>query len=58
MATKQYKVEVYYSTYNTHYIEAESADEAVLKARQASMHKDELMGNLEHWEEADVVVGD
>lgn len=54
MPTKQYKVEIYYSTYNTHFIEAESEDEAVLKAREEAVNKNELMDNLDHWEEADV----
>ena len=55
MATKQYEVQVYYSTYVTHYVTAETEDESVEKARQVPVREGEVMENLEAWEEADEV---
>jgi hypothetical protein len=53
MATKQYEVQVYYSTYVTHYVIAETEEEAVEKARQLPVRERDIMDNLEAWEEAD-----
>lgn len=56
MATKQYEVQVYYSTYVTHYVTAKTEDEAVEKALQLPVREGEVMGNLEAWEEADETI--
>ncbi len=47
MATKQYEVQVYYSTYVTHYVTTETEDEAVEKARRLPVREGEVMENLE-----------
>ena len=51
---KKFKIQIYYSGFCTHIVEAENADEAIEKARLHSINKYELLSNLENWKEADV----
>jgi hypothetical protein len=49
----KYKVRVHYSGFSTHVVDAEYKDEAILKARDFQVDKNEVLNNLENWEEAD-----
>ena len=50
---KKYDVQIYYSGFSTHSIEAENEEEAILKARKQKIKFDEICSNLESWKEAD-----
>lgn len=51
----KYEVKVYYSGFSTHIVDAENEDEAILKARELQVNKNEILNTLENWEEADTV---
>ncbi len=51
---KKFNVDVYYTGFCTYQIEAESEEEAILKAREEAIDIDEISSTLENWEEADV----
>ncbi len=53
MKTKTYEVQIYYSGFTTNKIEAKSEEDAIIKARLLDVNKDELLTNIENWEEAD-----
>ena len=56
MLKKTFEVKVYYSTLSTQIVEADNEQEAIKIARnQALDKKDELLSNLEPWEEADTL---
>ncbi len=50
---KKFDVQIYYSGFSTHIIEAENEEEAILKARSRKIKLDEISSNLESWKEAD-----
>jgi len=50
---KKYAVRIYYTGFSTSLIEAESEEEAILKARRNEPDLAEISSNLEGWEEAD-----
>jgi hypothetical protein len=53
---KTYSVQIYYSTFCTHSIDAEDEYDAIEKARQIELDKrseNEILCNLDHWKEAD-----
>ncbi len=52
---KNYEVKIYYSTFCTFEIIAESEKQAINKARKLESKKNEVLSNLENWEEADEV---
>lgn len=52
-ANKQYKVDIYYSTYNRYYVEAGSKEEAFAKVKGMAINEADIMDNLEAWKEAD-----
>ncbi len=53
METKKYEVQVYYTSFCTYEINAETEDEAILIARQRKINHEELSSNLDNWKEAD-----
>jgi len=52
--TRKFKVEIYYSGFCSYEIEAANESEAVLKAREIELKEEDLLSNLENWEEADI----
>lgn len=56
MSKKTFSVKIYYSTFITKLVEADNELEAIKIARGQSLDKkDELLSNLEPWEEADTL---
>lgn len=53
MKSKIFDVEIYYSSFCTYQVKAKNKDEAILKARKLPISKNEILGNLESWEESD-----
>ena len=50
---KKYEVKIYYTSFCTFEIDADSEEEAIFKARKLEINNNELEINLENWEEAD-----
>ena len=50
---KKYKVKLYYSSFCSHEIEASNEEEAIIKARELDIKENEILINLESWEDAD-----
>ncbi len=50
---KKFEVKIYFSGFSTYEIEAENAEDAILKARNFEIDKNEILSNLENWKEAD-----
>ncbi len=50
---KKFEVKVYYSGFCTYEIEAENEEQAINKARKLEINRNEILSNLENWEEAD-----
>lgn len=50
---KKYEVKIYYSGFCTYEIEAENEEQAIDKARNLEINRNEILSNLENWEEAD-----
>ncbi|RJO61948.1 MAG: hypothetical protein C4542_05190 [Dehalococcoidia bacterium] len=55
MIMKKYEVCLYHSTYQRIEVEANSREEAHKKATEKELDKDEIIGNLERWPEADEI---
>lgn len=56
MATKKkYKVDIYYSTYCSYEVEAKSEEEVWQKVKGLDINSNEILSNLERWEEADTI---
>lgn len=53
---KKFEVKIYYSGFCTYEVEAPNACEAILKAREFAVNKNELLSNLENWKEADTAI--
>jgi len=53
MEKNKFKVKIYYSGFCTYEVEAENQEEAILKSRQIYIKQNEILSNLENWEEAD-----
>ena len=53
-----FEVFIYYSTFSTQTVEADNEDEAIIIARKRVPDYDELLPNLEPWEEADTAEED
>lgn len=56
MKKKKFEVQVYYTGFSTYLINAESEEEAILKARKEKIKLKEICSNLENWENADIAV--
>lgn len=50
---KKFEVKIYYSGFCTFEMEADNAADAILKARKLEIDKNEILSNLENWNEAD-----
>lgn len=48
-----YEVKIYYSSFCTYEIEAENKEQAIDKARNLEIKRNEILSNLENWKEAD-----
>lgn len=53
MKNKTFEVKIYHSGFCTYQIKAKTESEAIKKAREFSINKNEILNNLENWEEAD-----
>jgi hypothetical protein len=53
MEKKYFEARIFYSGFCTYKIEAENEDEAIIKARIFPINNNEILSNLENWEEAD-----
>ena len=49
----RYKVKLYYSSFCSHEVEANSEEEAIIKVRELGIKENEIITNLESWKEAD-----
>ena len=54
MKKKKFEVKVYYTGFCTYEIEAGNEEEAIIKARSLPIDNNEILSNLENWEEADI----
>ena len=52
----RYIVRMYYSGYISKVVDAESEEDAILKARKEPVDMDEILPTLERWESADEVM--
>jgi hypothetical protein len=50
---KKYEVQIYYSGFCSYIIEAENEYNAIEKGRQLDIETDQILTNLENWEDAD-----
>ncbi|MDO4880791.1 MAG: hypothetical protein Q3983_05880 [Capnocytophaga sp.] len=55
MNTKKYIVNIYYSTFCSYEIEADNEEEAYEKAKEQSVNKEEIISNIEEWNEANTI---
>ena len=53
MHTRKFEVRIYLSSFCTFKVEAKNRSEAIVKARSLNLDKNEILTNLENWEEAD-----
>lgn len=50
---KKYEVKIYYSSFCTYEIDAKNEEQAIKKARNLEINRNEILSNLENWKEAD-----
>ena len=50
---KKYEVEIYYTGFCSFEITANDEDEAILKARELPINKEEFLSTIENWESED-----
>lgn len=53
-SNKKYYVTLNFSTFCTYEVEAKDKNEAFEKAQEADVDRNEIIGNLEPWPEADI----
>jgi len=53
MENKYFETKIFYSGYCTYKIMAVNEGEAIIKARTLPVNNNEILSNLESWEEAD-----
>lgn len=53
MENRKFEIKIYYTGFCTYEIEAQDEAEAILKARKLPVNQNEIISNLENWEEAD-----
>jgi len=51
--TRNFEVNIYYSSYCTYTVEAKDKTEAISKARKLKINENEILTNLETWVDAD-----
>ena len=52
----KYKVQIHYSTFSTHEVEADNDQQAITLARGFPHDTDEYMDNMEEWTDADTAI--
>ncbi len=55
MKQKKYTVQTYYSTFCSHEVVAINKEEAILKARKRKIKTNELLSNIDAWNDADII---
>ncbi len=50
---KKYEVKIYYTGFCTYEIDAENEEQAITKARNLEINRNEILSNIENWKEAD-----
>ena len=53
MKNKKYSVNIYFSGFCTHEVEAKDESDAITKARQLPIDEGKVLSSLESWHEAD-----
>ncbi len=53
MKNKKFEVKVYYTGFCSYRVKAENESEAIKSARKSKVNDNEILNNLENWEEAD-----
>ena len=53
MKSNIFEIKIYHSGFCTYQVKAKTESEAIKKARKFSINKNEILNNLENWEEAD-----
>jgi len=53
MSKKRFEVQIYYSSFCTYIVDADSEDEAIILARANPIEQNDLLINAENWKEAD-----
>lgn len=53
---KVYEVQIYYTGFCTYRIEAPNQEEAILQARNIPINGNDILSNIENWEEADLAI--
>lgn len=53
MKKRKFEVKIHHTGFCIYQVEANSEDEAVKKARKFKINSNEILSNLENWEEAD-----
>lgn len=52
---RKYKINVYYSTFYSYEVNAKNEEEAFEKIKDLYVNKDEILDNLERWQQADTI---
>lgn len=55
MKSKIFEVKIYHSSFCTYQIKTKTESEAIKKAREFPVNNNQILNNLENWEEADDV---
>lgn len=56
MEKKKFEVKIFYSSFCNYEVVAKNEENAVLKARELSINRNEILSNIENWEEADTAI--
>ncbi|MGB4205834.1 MAG: hypothetical protein WBJ84_09490 [Bacteroidales bacterium] len=55
MENKKFEVKIYFTGFCVYNVEVQNISDAFLKARELPINKNEVLSNLENWEEADTI---
>jgi len=56
MENRKFEIKIYYTGFCTYEIEAQDEAEAIIKARKLPVNQNEILSNIENWEEADTAI--
>ncbi len=56
MENKKFEVKIYYTGFCVYSIEAQDEADAIIKARNLPINQNEILSNLENWEDADTAL--
>jgi hypothetical protein len=56
MKKNKFEVKIFYSSFCSYEVEAKNEEDAVLKARKLPINRNEIISNIENWEEADTTI--